>query len=533
MLRSMTKHTGSLAKFMLRRDRIRIPLWLIGLTFFTFIVPLAFDQMYESQHERSALAETMNNPAMIAMVGHGNLDNYTTGAMTAHNMLLMTAVVVGLMNILLVIRHTRADEEDGRLELLRSLPVGRLANLNAALAVLIGTNILLALIIGFGLYALNIESMDLEGSLLYGAALGGAGLVFAGAAAVFAQLSENSRSATGYSIAVLLIAYLMRAVGDVSNDALSLLSPLGWVTRTEAYSNNVWQPVLLLLIISIVLFILANYFNAIRDLGAGFIPAKPGKRNASPLLQNPLGLAFRLQRTGMIAWGIGMFVLGISYGSVMGDLESFFEGNEMLEQMLIGVEGYSLTEQFIPMLMLVMSILATVPPVMAMMKLISEEKKHRVEHLLARTVSRTKLIGSYVLLAVINGFVMISLAAIGLWSAADAVMEEGFSFSAIYGAALAYYPAMLVMIGGAVFLIGCLPKLTGVIWFYIAYSFIVLYLGGLFQFPEWVGKLSPFGYIPQLPIESLEPLPVFFLLMIALFLSAFGFKGYRMRDIEG
>lgn len=95
MLRSMTKHTGSLAKFMLRRDRIRIPLWLIGLTFFTFIVPLAFDQMYESQHERSALAETMNNPAMIAMVGHGNLDNYTTGAMTAHNMLLMTAVVVG------------------------------------------------------------------------------------------------------------------------------------------------------------------------------------------------------------------------------------------------------------------------------------------------------------------------------------------------------------------------------------------------------------------------------------------------------
>ena len=84
------------------------------------------------------------------------------------------------MSILLVARHTRADEEDGRIELIRSLPTGRLSNLHATMLVLFGMNLLLALIIGFGLYALGIESMDLEGSLLYGAALRGNGNVFLG-----------------------------------------------------------------------------------------------------------------------------------------------------------------------------------------------------------------------------------------------------------------------------------------------------------------------------------------------------------------
>lgn len=533
MAGSISKNTGSLTRLILRRDRIRIPLWLIGISFFTFMVPIAFADMYPAQQERDVMAETMQNPAMTAMVGPGELDNYTIGAMTSHQMLLLTAVVVGLMSILLVTRHTRADEEDGRIEMIRSLPAGRLSNVNATLLVLVITNVILALITGFGLYALGIESMGLEGSLLYSTALGATGIFFTGVTAVFAQLSESSRGVIGYSIAILLISYLVRAVGDVGNETLSAISPLGWVTQTEAYANNQWWPILLLAVVSIILFLLANYLNAIRDLEAGFFPSRPGSKNASAFLQSPMGLALRLQRTGAISWGVGLFIMGVSYGSVMGDLESFFSGNEMLEQMLVAEEGYTLTEQFIPMLLMVMGILSTVPPVMAINKLIGEEKKNRVEHLLGRAVSRTKLMGSYLLISILNGFIMISLAAIGLWSAAAASMEEGFEFGTIYGAALVYYPAMLVMIGAAVLLIGFLPKLTSLIWLYVIYSFIFLYMGGLFQFPDWAGKLSPFDYIPQLPVESMEWLPVIILIIIAAVLMVAGLIGYNKRDIEG
>jgi len=319
----------------------------------------------------------------------------------------------------------------------------------------------------------------------------------------------------------------------VGNEAWSMLSPLGWVTQTEAYSTNHWWPIMLMIGVSIILFIVANYLNAIRDLGTGFFPSKPGKRYASMFLQNPAGLALRLQRTGIIAWAIGMLVLGVSYGSVFGDLESFFEGNETLEQLLADQKGYTLTEQFIPMLMIVMSLLSTIPPLMVMLKLNEEEKKNRLEHLLSRAVSRTQVVVGYLIISIMNGFIMLSLAAIGLWAAGNTVMEEGLKFETIYGAALVYYPAMIVMIGLAVLLIGFLPKLSRFIWGYVIYSFFVLYLGGLFDFPGWVGKLSPYGYIPQLPVEEMKWLPLFTLTVIAGILMIVGIIGYNKRDIEG
>ncbi|MBG9447484.1 ABC transporter permease [Cytobacillus firmus] len=524
--------TVFLSKFIFRLDRLRIPIWVLALTFFTIIVPTAFKGLYNSQQERDAMAQTMANPAMTAMTGPADLSNYTIGVMTAHQMLLMTAAVTGLMSILLVTRHTRADEEDGRLELLRSLPVGRLSYLNATLLTVSAACIGLALINGFGLYALGIESMDLEGSLLYGAALGAAGLFFAGVTAVFAQASDSSRGTIGYSIAVLLISYLFRAITDISNESLSWLSPLAWVTKAEVYDSNNWWPIVLMAAAAIVLFAAANYLNAIRDLDRGFFPSMPGKQYASRFLQSPIGLALRLQLTGIISWAIGMFVLGASYGSVLGDLESFFSENEAMKQLLKPTEGVTIVEQFIPMLMIVISLMATIPPVMAMNKLRGEEKKERIVHLLSKAVSRSKLLGSYLVISVINGFLMISLAALGLWSAGTSVVEGGLSFGMIFGAALSYYPAMLVMISLAVFLIGFLPKFTGLIWLYVLYSFIVLYLGGLFQFSDWIGSLSPFGHVPQAPIEEFSIIPLLSLCGSAAVMALTGFIGFNRRDIE-
>jgi ABC-2 type transport system permease protein len=527
----MTK-TAYLSTFILRLDRLRILIWVFALTFFTIIVPTSFKDLYGSQQERDAMAQTMANPAMTAMTGPADLSNYTVGVMTAHQMLLMTAAVVGLMSILLVTRHTRADEEEGRLEMLRSLPTGRLSYLNASLLVITAANIILLLVNGFGLYALGIESMDLEGSLLYGTALGATGLFFAGVTAVFAQLSDSSRGTIGYSMAVLLISYLLRAVTDVSNEALSWISPLGWVTKAEVYDSNNWWPIVLMIAAAFVLFAAANYLNAIRDLDRGFLPSKPGKRFASRFLQSPIGLALRLQRVGIISWAIGMVVLGASYGAVLGDLETFFSDNETMKQLLQPKEGVTLIEQFIPMLMIVISLLATIPPVMSINKLRGEEKKDRIVHLLSKSVSRTKLLGSYFLISIINGFMMISLAAFGLWAAGNEVVDGGLSFEMIFGAALSYYPAMFVMICLAVCLIGFLPKLTSFIWLYVFYSFIVLYLGGLFQFPNWIGNISPFGHVPQTPIEEFSSMPLLLLSIVGIMLAIVGFITFNRRDIE-
>ena len=110
-------------------------------------------------------------------------------------------------------------------------------------------------------------------------------------------------------------------------------------------------------------------------------------------------------------------------------------------------------------------------------------------------------------------------------------MEEGLAFTMVFGGAMAYIPAMLVMVGVAVLFIGCWPRLTGFVWLYLGFSFFVVYLGGILQFPEWTSNLSPFGYIPQLPIDDMSYGAVLVLTAISAVLLLIGFVGYRKRDV--
>lgn len=534
MSKQLYNNTGKLSRLILRQDRIRISIWLLALSVMTIMIASAFTDLYQTDVERQAIAETMKNPAMTAMLGPGyGIDNYTNGAMMAHQMLLFTAIAVAIMSILLVARHTRTNEEEGRIEMIRSLPVGRLSNLSSTIIVLFSTYVLLALVIGFGLAALGIESIDLKGSLLYGAALGATGIFFTAITALFAQLSENTRGTIGLSFTVLGLAYLIRSIGDVGNETLSWSSPLGWILGTEVYVNNYWWPIALTVGVALVIIVLSLYLNAIRDLDSGFLPSKPGKKYASSFLRSPIGLAYRLQQSGIIAWAIGMFILGASYGSVLGDLDAFMKEIEMIGEIFSSEGGYSLTEQFLTMLMSIIAMICTIPTLMVVLKLKGEEKKNRTEHLLARAVSRTRVLASYFIISFVVGIVMLTLAVLGVWSAGSAVMDDPISLGTMFKAAMVYLPAMWVMVGVAILFVGFLPQVTGLSWLYLTYSFIVVYLGGLLQFPEWMSKLSPFGHIPKIPIEDMDYLKVSILTIVAIVIMVVGFVGYNRRDLEG
>lgn len=534
MERKLFRNTGPYARLILRRDRLRIPFWLTAIIILTLVVAAAYPELTSTQEERLILAETMVNPAMTAMFGPGyGLEDYTYGAMLGHQMLLFTALAAAIMSILLVARHTRADEESGLLEIIRSLPVGRLSGLASTTLVLGGTHVLLALLTGLGIYSLGIESMDLSGSLLYGAALGVTGIFFAALTALCAQLTESSRGTVGLSFATLGGFYLIRAVGDVSNETISMFSPLGWIVRTEVYVGNYWWPVLLTMAASLVVTAIAFYLSSIRDLGAGFLPSKPGRRRASVFLQSPLGLACRLQRNSLLAWAAGLFILGASYGSIMGDMETYLQNLDIMQEMLPDVEGITLTEQFIPMLMSILSIIGTIPALLMITKLRGEETKNRKEPLLARAVSRINLMGGYLALALVSGAIMLALAGMGMWSAAVTAMEDPLSFNTILHAIMVYYPAVLVMIGVAVLLMGFKPQGLSLAWLYLGYSFFVVYLGELLDIPEWMAALSPFGHIPQFPVEEINYTALGLLTAISIILMVAGLTGYRNRDIEG
>src|SRR5262245_63651243 len=114
----------------------------------------SFASTYPTAADRQARADVMRNAVAKLFTGPGfGLDNYTFGAMTANELLPLTAVAVALMSIFLVVRHTRAEEESGREDLIRSTAVGRYATAVATVVVVGGANLVLAVLLTVGLPA--------------------------------------------------------------------------------------------------------------------------------------------------------------------------------------------------------------------------------------------------------------------------------------------------------------------------------------------------------------------------------------------
>ena len=525
--------SGMLGRFILRRDRLRLSLWLVGLVAFSVIFVPVFENMLSDAQGGAMMAEMMKNPAMVAIVGpvYG-ADNYNTGAAYANMMFLFAVMLAGVMNIFLITRCTRQDEEQGRMEVIRSLPVGRLSSLASALSVAAGINLLLSAITGLGLWALRQDGMTLSGCALFGAGIGAMGLFFAAAAAVFCQLTANNRTATALSFLLMFVLYLMRAAGDTGAEVLSVISPLGLVLRVQVFVKNIWWPLGVIFALSISLAALSFALAQMRDLGGGLIPERAGRRHASKWLNGPFGLALKLTRTSVIIWMIVIFVFVSMYGSVFGDLDGFIASSDMLSAIFSANSGFSLAQQFIVMLMSIMSMIATLPVLSLVHRIAGEEKCGHAEHILSKAVSRQSQMAVYFVPAIALSVVLQALSAAGFWLVGSMVMESTPSLPTFLVAAFSYLPAVWAMTGVSMALTAFLPGMLSLSYAYLGYSFISVYLGQIAGFPGWMQKLSPFGHIPQYPIESVKAAPLVALLAISAALAAAAFAGYRKRDVK-
>ena len=538
------ENSGKLARFMLKRELVVSAVWILILTAFSAGLAPGLAEMFPDPGERAQFAATLDNPVMVAMMGpvYG-MDNYTVGAMYSTMILLWIMIAVGIMNIFLVVRHTRADEEKGRAEVVRSLPVGRMANLNGAMITVFVVNAVLGLLVGLGIGITGTESMYFAPSMLYGAVLFATGLVFAAIAALFCQLSSSKSGAMGYSFLAMGAAYMLRAAGDMGNEILSLISPLGFPLRAQVFVGNYLWPVIVMILIALFITAVAYKLNSMRDLDQGFIPARPGRREGS--MRGPQGLAFRLLGNGLISWLIIMFLFGAAYGSIIGDISDFV-GNSPQYLEMIGlppevIEFLSPAERegiiqnyFMAFTGTMMILIAVVPLINAAMKPRSEERDHRAEHALSRSVSRAKYMGSYAILAYGASILLPIAVAIGTYSVAAGVLGDAnpFAFGDMVAAYIVYIPALWVMIGAAILLVGLLPKYTAIIWGFYGFVCLVSLLGAMLNFPAWLSRISPLAHVPQtLLAGEINFTPLIGLTIIAAVLTAAGFLFYGRRDV--
>jgi ABC-2 type transport system permease protein len=524
---------GTLVRFILRRDRIRIPAWLAAITLVQVTAPSTYEGLYPTQADRQSQATVIgDNPAMKAMTGpgHGIDGNYTYGAMMANEYLGFMVIFVALMSVLMVVRHTRAEEEAGRAELVRADAVGRHAPLAAALLTTFGTNVVLGLLIALGMGAGGVASIDWAGSFLFGAAYTAVGLVFAGIAAVTAQISQYARAASGMAGALIGVAYGLRAIGDVSDNGLSWLSPIGWAQASAPYVDNTWWPIALAVAVTAALAAVAFTLSTHRDIGAGLRAERTGAATASPALGTPAGFAWRLQRSSVIWWTIAMFVAGLAYGSAVDVMEDYAD-NQAIQDMLDDIGGATITESWLSMVIAILAIVCTIFAIIATLRPRREETSGRAELALATGLSRTGWVGSHVVIAMLGGTVLLLVSGIGLGIGAASAMGDAGFFWKVLGGTLAYAPALWLTAAVVVTVYGLVPRAIGLAWALLGYAVFVVYLGGLLQLPGWLQDLSPYTHVPRMPAAEFTALPLIVLTVIAAGLVAVGLAGFRRRDL--
>jgi ABC-2 type transport system permease protein len=392
-------------------------------------------------------------------------------------------------------------------------------------------NALMGLLFGLGLALMNVESMGIAASMLAGLSVFITGMVFASVAAPFSQLPASSGGASGYSFLTLGLFYIIRAAGDLRSETLACISPLGLAQRSQFFvENNIW-PMFILLAEAVIIAGAALRLNSMRDLGQGFIHAKPGRAEASKSLRTSFGLALRLLRFFAAAWIIGMFALGASYGSILGDIESFLESSEFYRMVIGANTEFSDIEMMTSMINSIMALGAMVPLLIMALRFRGEEKEERAEHILSRAVSRTKFLAGYAAVTFAASVLLQLATASGLYTAAAAVLETPISFGFLLKANFVFLPAIWVMIGLAVLLTCLLPKFTTAAWIFFGYVFFVEFIGRMLDLPEFMAKISPLSHIPQMPAEKVTAPPLIALTAIAVIFTAAGFWFYQKRDV--
>ncbi|WP_030155181.1 ABC transporter permease [Glycomyces sp. NRRL B-16210] len=526
--------TGKLLRFQARRSRLYLLGWLLGLAGGTWTMAATFPGLYPDAADREAYAVTVNTPALRSMTGPETyIEAYgaSTGAMFAHQMLMWTGALTAVMFVLLVIRLTRADEETSRSEVFRSQPVGRRADLAAALLLAAIAAVVLGALMALAVAALPGDQG--ASAVLYGLGHTAVGIVFASLAAVTAQLASYASSASGIGFAVLGWSALTAGMGGAQGNWVSWLSPIGWTQLTYVYTpEQRWWPLALAAAFAAVAVAVAFTLVTRRDFGLGMLPGRLGSPEAKPGLRSATALTFRLTRGLTIAGAVTMVFLGVAFGSVLGGADEMLDGLSEMERAVIDQGGSSIEENVAATFSALNGLFAALFGLLVISRARKEEIQGRGELIAATAVGRAGWPGSYLPAALWTGTIAVLVAGVCLGAVGSMSTGDSSFFGLLIAAAAAQLPAVWTLIGFAFAAYAWLPRLGWLRWLAWVWVFVVLYFGEMLKMPGWATGISPFDHLANYPAADMDWVAAGLVALVAAALIALGYLGARRRDLH-
>ncbi|WP_368497009.1 ABC transporter permease [Herbiconiux sp. A18JL235] len=524
----------------LRRDAVQLALWIVGAAGLALLSVGGIASSYGTEQNRAdLLATAIANP--VVLLFRGLPSGAGEGAFAAFLILPFIALLAAFMSVFLAVRHTRADEEAGRAELLGVTRAGRLLPLAATAVHGLLANVVLAALVAVSLVA---TGLPVGGSLMTGAASGAVGLVFLGVGLVAAQVLPTPRAANAAAVWVLMTTFVLAGLGNalgapsadlqsVESSGLTWVSPFGWAENTRPFADDSGLPVLLCLAVGVALGAIAAALQARRDVGASLVPERRGSSDAGTLLATPTALVWRLTWPAVVGWAVGGLLTGLLATTLSGVLQQAASQLPSVQAVIDALSaGGSLAQGAVVIFFTMLGILAACCAVQVVSRARHEEAHGTAEPVLAAAVTRMQWLAGYVVVAMVGILAVITAAvagaALGLAGQSDPDWSLMGDVLVTAGGQMAAASVFLVL---TALLLVLAPRLTVPVgWALVLVGAVLGLFGGLFGFPEWLVDLSPVAVSPTVGADGVELRGLGWLVVAALAGGAASFALMRRRE---
>jgi len=529
---SVASHAlGHLTARLVRRSSL---IWAGALGLMSFAIAAGYEGAYPDGSDRSAVVDLGANPGFRALIGAGHqLD--TAGGFTAWRYGGPAVVIAAVWGYLTTTRLLRGEEEAGRTELVRAGAVTALDVAAFAAAATFAGSLLMALGSMFGML---IAGLALDGSILTSLSVVSGAWVFASLGVVCSQLLPTRRAAALTAGAMVVLAFLVRAIADARAGAqwLRWATPFGWSERVNAFDPSPTTTALAVPIgVSVLLTMVGLLLARRRDLGASVIADAVSRPPRARGLRSSPGLATRLAAPRLMGWAIPVVLLSFTMGSLAGDVGAFFESSTTFQDLMrnFGVDPSVPVRAFLGFQFTALAVVVVCYGVSEMAAAREEEASDRLDNLLVRAVGRREWLAGRIAVAVAGTTALSLLLGVATW-VGTLVGGGGIGFGDLLGGGLNLIPIGTFFIGAGVLAFAVLPRATaGLGYGLVAAAFLIQLVGSAIKAPQWMLNLSPFTHVAPVPAVGVGRVGAVVLLGLGTALSLVAVQRFRARDLHG
>jgi ABC-2 type transport system permease protein len=506
--------------------------WIAGLAGMGWGIAATFDMRHGSPEELAALRDMVDIPAFEAMMGRYVRPDTVEGLVLSRwGWLAILAVVWGM---LAAAKLFRGAEETGHLEPLRAGVISARGLLLSGLAALFTTHLIFAVAIAVGHSA---GGMDAATSWATGGAMALLTAIFATGVALTSQLVATRRRAVGIVGIALGVTLGVRVVAAASAtpDWMWWATPFGWIGFLHEIDQARGQ-VLVSLSLLLAVLLVAALSTARRDLHTGLLDSgEEATGRVGRPLRSQTALAVRLTVAPTRTWGLILGALTLVFGLLARDFADAIAAVPTTVAMIeaqLGWVGLDTAGGIVAWSFLLGVLLLAVFAAGQVAAIREEEATWRIEHLLARPVGRLRWLATRMGASAVAIVVIALGAGVAAWLGTTLV---GSPITLTDGllAGVNIIPLALLTLGVGIGVFGLAPRLTAPVTYgLVIVTYLLDFVGGLLDLPEWMLDLSPFRYLTAVPAADMNVAAALVMLAIGIVGAGTGMLAFHRRDLQ-